>query len=37
MQKTARKNSKYWKNDSIVKMAKSGQNEKAIAHAKYSV
>ena len=37
MQKTAPKNSQYWKNESILKMAKNGHNAKAIAHAKYSV
>ena len=38
MQKTARKNSLYWKNESILKIAKNGHNAKAIiAHAKYSV
>ena len=37
MQKTARKNSLYSKNESILKMAKNGHNLKAIAHAKYSV
>ena len=35
MQKTARKNSLYSKNESILKMAKNGHNAKAIAHAKY--
>ena len=27
----------YWKNESILKIAKNGHNAKAIAHAKYSV
>ena len=35
MQKTAQKNSSSWKNESILKMAKNGQNAEAIAHAKY--
>ena len=35
--KPAPKNSKYSKNESILKMAKNGHNAKAIAHAKYSV
>ena len=33
MQKAARKNSLYSKNESILKMAKNGHNAKAIAHA----
>ena len=37
MQKTAPKNSEYSKNECILKIAKNGHNEKAIAHAKYSV
>ena len=37
MQKTARKNSLYSKNESIFKMAKNGHNAKAIAHAKWPV
>ena len=37
MQKTARKNSWYSKNESILKMAKNGLNAKAIAHAKWAV
>ena len=37
MQKTAGKNSYYSKNKSILKMAKNGNNAKAIAHAIYSV
>ena len=37
MQKIAPKNSKYSKNESILKMAKNGHNAKAIAHAKHSV
>ena len=37
MQKTARKNSYYSKNESILKMAKNGLNAKAIAHAKWAV
>ena len=37
MQKTARKNSSYSKNESILKMAKNGHNAKAIAHAKWAV
>ena len=37
MQKTARKNTSYWKNESILKIAKNGHNAKAIAHKKYSV
>ena len=37
MQKTARKNNSYSKNESISKIAKNGRNAKAIAHAKYSV
>ena len=37
MQKTARKKSYYWKNESILKKARNGHNAKAIAHAKYSV
>ena len=36
-QKTAPKNSKYSKNESILKMAKNGHNAKAIAHAKWAV
>ena len=34
---SAPKNSKYLKNESILKMAKNGHNAKAIAHAKYSL
>ena len=37
MEKTARKNRYYWKNESMLKVAKNGHNAKAIAHAKYSV
>ena len=37
MQKTAGKNSWYSKNESILKMAKSDLNAKAIAHAKCAV
>ena len=37
MQKTARKNNSYSKNESILKMTQNGHNAKAIAHAKYSV
>ena len=37
MQKTAPKNSEYWKKESILKMAKNGHNAKAIAHAKRAV
>ena len=37
MQETARKNSSYSKNESILKMAKNGHNAKAIAHAKWAV
>ena len=35
--KTAPKNRQFYKNESILKMAKNGHNAKAIAHAKYSV
>ena len=37
MQKTAPKNSYYSKNESILKMAKTGHNAKAIDHAKWPV
>ena len=37
MQKTAEKNRKYSKNESILKIAKNCHNAKAMAHAKYSV
>ena len=37
MQKTARKNIQYSKNESISKMAKNGHNAKAIAPAKWAV
>ena len=36
LQKAARKNTKYSKNDSILKMTKIGVNAWAIAHAKWS-
>ena len=36
-QKTAGKNSLYSKNESILKVAKTGHNAKAIAHAKWAV
>ena len=31
----ARKNTKYWKNDTIIKMTKIGHDAWAIAHAKW--
>jgi len=37
MQKTARKNSQYSKNESILKIAKNGHQAKAIAFAKSSL
>ena len=37
IQITARKNSGYSKNESILKMAKIDHNAKAIAHAKWAV
>ena len=37
MQKTDRKKSQYWKNESILKMAKNGQQAKAIDFAKSSL
>ena len=37
MQKTAPKNSKYSKNETILKISKNGHNAKAIAFAKWSV
>ena len=37
MQKTARKNSLYWKNEIILKIAKSGHQAKVIAFAKSSL
>ena len=37
MRKTAPKNSKYWKNETILKIGKNGHNAKAIAFAKWSV
>ena len=37
MQKKAPKNSDYWKNESILKMAKNGHQAKAIDFAKSSL
>ena len=37
VQKTARKNNSYSKNESILKMTQNGHNAKAIAHGKYLV
>ena len=37
MRKTAPKNGKYSKKESILKMAKNGHNAKTIAHAKWAV
>ena len=37
VQKTAPKNNKYSKNESVLRMAKNGHNAKAIAHAKCSL